>query len=325
MISFNSYRENGRRRINSDPVSTLHFHSSGDVEFMSAPAGGAANDLIDGQGGTVASRMFITNEGKGGINTNNPAYQLDVNGETNANDLKVNGNTVNLWQKTTGSNDIHFSNRNVGIGISSPSAKLEINGNLIVNGKIKGALSNLWSTAGWEVPIITDLGSAWRADQPLSNGLYTGFGMATSGWYWILSGGTGSTGTPFYPMQLALDGNQPNGIRLQVCGAVYAMRLKVETNGWCDYVFNKDYKRMNINEKEEFYIQFNHLPFMPSAGDILNEGIDFESAIKGLLIEVEETRLDLTDLSKQIIVLEKENADLKSAVNQLQSRIKSNH
>lgn len=168
-------------------------------------------------------------------------------------------------------------------------------------------------------PNVTNLGCAWRTNTPLSNGLYTGFGMATSGWFWILSGGTGNSGTPFYPMYLTLAAGEPNGILLKVCGTISAMRLRVEIAGGCDYAFDEGYKRMSIIEKEKFYTLHKHLPSIQPAGEMLKEGMDIESVIKGLLIEAEETRLDLTDLSKQIIVLIKENTDLKSTVKQLRS------
>jgi len=39
--------------------------------------------------------------------------------------------------------------------------------------------------------------------------------------------------------------------RLEVCGTIRAKEVRVET-GWCDYVFEKDYKLRTVDELDRY-------------------------------------------------------------------------
>ncbi|MCJ8344350.1 hypothetical protein MJH12_02330 [bacterium] len=83
-------------------------------------------------------RLFIKQGGNIGIGTIEPAHKLDVAGTINAENILING--VPITQIVTNAspwhsdgNNVNFSEGNLGLGTSNPSAKLDINGDLKVS------------------------------------------------------------------------------------------------------------------------------------------------------------------------------------------------
>lgn len=79
----------------------------------------------------------------GQLNTN---YRLDVNGTINATEYRLNGQVLNMGggssQWITNGTNIHYSTGNVGIGITSPTQKLDVNGNIKLTGDLIVANTN---------------------------------------------------------------------------------------------------------------------------------------------------------------------------------------
>lgn len=110
-----------------------------------------------------------------GIGTLNPKWRLDVTGPVNASEYRINGALVNFSGGTnpwtiSGSN-ISYTTGNVGIGTASPTQKLDVNGNLKLNGDL--LLSNSGSTL--PVGLTTEFNNSellsawsinWLASQP---------------------------------------------------------------------------------------------------------------------------------------------------------------
>jgi hypothetical protein len=97
--------------------------------------------------------------------------------------LLVIGSAVQA-QWTTGTNINNTNSGNVGIGTTSPNAKLDINGNLIVQGTTNTSLSN-----------VTQAASVRLAAR--NNGNSIEFGHANTSGYGSTIGGTYSSGFPF--------------------------------------------------------------------------------------------------------------------------------
>ena len=74
--------------------------------------------------------------------------------------------------------------------------------------------------------------------------------------------------------------------------------MKVELSGdgtgdWPDYVFNSTYQLRPLAEVEAFIKTNSHLPEIPSAEEVANEGIDLAEMDASLLKKIEELTLYL--------------------------------
>jgi hypothetical protein len=88
--------------------------------------------------------------------------------------------------------------------------------------------------------------------------------------------------------------------RLAVNGSIRAKEVKVEATGWPDYVFQKDYKISSLADLDR-YIKLNkHLPGIPDAQEVKENGIELGEMNKLLLQKIEELTLHLIEKDKTI-------------------------
>ncbi|MFH1319555.1 MAG: hypothetical protein ABII90_02730, partial [Bacteroidota bacterium] len=105
----------------------------------------------------------------------------------------------------------------------------------------------------------------------------------------------------------------PDGFMLAVCGNIKAKEVEVDAT-WCDYVFDENYERMSWQEKAEFIKENKHLPGIDPGKKIEEEGLSVGKTMAGITLNVEENRLDITDLYKMYYELKEENAMLKQLI-----------
>ena len=86
--------------------------------------------------------------------------------------------------------------------------------------------------------------------------------------------------------------------------------VNVEMSNAADYVFDENYDLKSLNEVESFVKENKHLPGMPSAAEMAENGMSVATMSNLLLEKVEE-------LTLHMIRLEKENAALKAEVKSL--------
>lgn len=91
-----------------------------------------------------------------------------------------------------------------------------------------------------------------------------------------------------------------NGFYCSYDGQVRAKSLKVTLDGWSDFVFDDNYRLPSLKEVEQYISQHRHLPDIPSAKEVEQEGIDLGQMNAKLLQKVEELTLYVIDLQKQI-------------------------
>lgn len=89
-----------------------------------------------------------------------------------------------------------------------------------------------------------------------------------------------------------------------VKGKIRAQEMKVEIANWPDYVFYKGYKLPSLLETEIYIKEKGHLPGIPSAEDVKNNGIHLGEMNAKLLQKIEELTLFLIEKEKQIKELE---------------------
>jgi hypothetical protein len=207
----------------------------------------------------------------------------------------------------------------VGIGITNPTqAKLVVNGNSgrLTNAVFGGdgtgiSLQKNWPTIGY---------NSYRDDYNNQRYLGTGWAYGTSvdqvnGVYFWNKMGYGAADGPvgsseLYVMGLSQDGNlgigtQPSSYyKLAVNGFVRSKEVVVET-GWADYVFAKDYKLPSLIEVEKYIKANNHLPEIPSAKEIQENGLKVGEVQTKMMQKIEELTLYIIEQNKRIEALEK--------------------
>jgi hypothetical protein len=115
------------------------------------------------------------------------------------------------------------------------------------------------------------------------------------------------------------DGNSTqtdkSNFKVKTNGTVYAREVFVQLTPFPDYVFKPDYKLMPIGELE-FYVKTNsHLPNVPTAADIKENGANLGEIQKANIEKTEELYLYLFELNKKVEALAKENEELKAQIN----------
>lgn len=98
-------------------------------------------------------------------------------------------------------------------------------------------------------------------------------------------------------------GETADAFKLYVEGGIRTERVKVDVaslNGWADYVFASDYQMLSTEELEAYIKEHGHLPGVPSAEEVVENGLDLGEMNKILLEKVEELTLRVLELEKQV-------------------------
>lgn len=101
---------------------------------------------------------------------------------------------------------------------------------------------------------------------------------------------------------------------------ILSEKLKValkSTGDWADYVFEPEYKAnmLTLEEVEAFTIKNKHLPNVPSAGELVEKGLDFNETSRMFMEKIEELTLYMIEINKEMKALKAENASLKLKLN----------
>ncbi|MEN0010456.1 hypothetical protein [Flavobacterium nitrogenifigens] len=105
---------------------------------------------------------------------------------------------------------------------------------------------------------------------------------------------------------------------LFVKGGILTEEVRVNLQGdWADYVFSKDYELMPLQKIEIFIKENGHLPNMPSAKQVKEEGIELGQIAKMQQEKIEELTLHMIEQNKTIEKQSEEIKELKELVKQL--------
>jgi hypothetical protein len=115
-------------------------------------------------------------------------------------------------------------------------------------------------------------------------------------------------------------GTEPTTIgtlRLAVAGKIGAYGIHVTNIGaaWPDYVFQPAYRLTPLSELETYVRAHHHLPDVPSAKQVAQDGLDLVRMDALLLQKVEE-------LTLHMIALQKENAALQTQLKKLEAAVR---
>ncbi|NSW44550.1 MAG: hypothetical protein HPY79_01800, partial [Bacteroidales bacterium] len=101
--------------------------------------------------------------------------------------------------------------------------------------------------------------------------------------------------------------NNPKGYRFAVNGTMGAkdIFIEVDETPWPDYVFDEHYKLMPLPELETYLTKNKHLPDMPTANNIKENGLSLAEINAQLVKKIEELTLYIIELNKKIEKYEK--------------------
>lgn len=94
-------------------------------------------------------------------------------------------------------------------------------------------------------------------------------------------------------------------------GRVRATEVRVKTPIFPDYVFESDYNLMSLPEVDAFIQENKHLPNVPAAKEIVENGMEVGKMQVKQMEKIEELYLHVIQLEKRIKALEEENKELK--------------
>ncbi|MCL6294413.1 hypothetical protein [Jejuia spongiicola] len=107
----------------------------------------------------------------------------------------------------------------------------------------------------------------------------------------------------------------PPGYKLAVGGKVIAEEVKVQLQtSWPDYVFFKDYKLQSLQELEAYINKNGHLPNVPSAKEVVENGLELGEISKIQQEKIEELTLYVIEQNKinieQSLELKKQSKEI---------------
>lgn len=230
--------------------------------------------------------------------------------------------------------NIFQENGNVGIGITNPTSKLDVLGQ--INSYYVGLGQNDYNTSSKN---YVNLGANNHGSLILSSNLYVNGNddLRVANTHATMSGASilmpgnsrpNQGGIVFFTNQpspaiadsnfsgiaaMLIRGDGNVGIsspsdKLSVNGKIRAHEIKVETANWPDYVFAKEYQLPTLQETEEYIRTEGHLPGIPSAAEVKANGINLGEMNAKLLQKIEELTLIIIDLNKRT---EEQSRDLK--------------
>lgn len=105
--------------------------------------------------------------------------------------------------------------------------------------------------------------------------------------------------------------------KLAVNGVIHAKEVRVDLTGWCDYVFEEDYKLPTLEEVEKQIKLNGHLPNVPAACEMETTGLMVSQMAKIQQEKIEELTLYLIQQNKINEAQSKEIEELKAMVQAL--------
>jgi len=284
----------------------------------------------------AAPNMYNLNTGNVGIGKTNPGAKLDVNGifqvyptgssgTTGALKLRIEGvagasiiqaNSDVNWANhdiiinaanTTGAVPNHFvlyRTGNVAIGKAIPAVKLDVNGATQIypngNSGVDRALK-LRFTPGTSATIIeANSDFNWANHDIIVNAASASGGNINQ----LVAHRSGNVGI----------GTASPDQKLTVKGYIHAEEVRVDLNvPGPDYVFEKNYELLTLQNLEQYINQHKHLPEVPSATEMEANGVYLKEMNMLLLKKVEELTLHLIELNKQVQTMNKTIDQLKSS------------
>ncbi|MET3879161.1 hypothetical protein [Chitinophaga sp. OAE865] len=205
--------------------------------------------------------------------------------------VNTSGSTYSGSTYSTGG--VNYFSGNIGLGITNPVARLDIVG------------ATPWTANGWGKAIKLRMAQSIELEAGIRK---FGIGATSDTILCFFSTDADTVALPAkYHMVMTNSGNigigtlTPKSYKLAVEGTIGARRIKVtQQPNWADFVFHPGYKLPPLQEVESFITKNGHLPEIPTAAEVKENGVDVGEMNKLLLQKVEELTLYLIQQQKEI-------------------------
>ena len=285
--------------------------------------GGDDNPLDRGS----SSRFFIKDNGYVGIGTTNPETKLHVTGNimgrdiTATNDIQgknitaernIQGTNITATRDIQGAN-ITATNDIQGTNITATGdvtiSSLSEYSNKILKVGTGGLLSSssIHETTDGRVGIGTNTPATGiklhvNGDIQATNITATGNIQAAN----LVASGNNVFENLLVNNGIGINCDIESDYRLAVNGKIICTEMKVKARPWSDYVFDDQYTLKSLKEVELFIKKNKHLPDVPSAKDVEENGIEIGEMQAILLQKIEELTLYSIEQQKQILDLQEQ-------------------
>lgn len=280
---------------------TDNFQTPGDLDLVITQAGNMGLGILSPEATLhVVGSQLISETGEGYLQLGSPSgVQLRMD---NNEILARNGDAASPLYLQFWSGNLLLCDDNagrVGIGTSSPQAKLQITDG-----------SDVSLAGGGEIVLglttTSNLAMDGNEIQARNNGASSALFLQTSGGdVLMVPNETGQVG-----IGVTSSTNMPsNEYLLAVDGKIISEEVRVEVSGsWPDYVFQPGYALISLEELEQ-HIQTNgHLPGIPTAAQVHDEGILLGDMQRVVMEKIEELTLYVIALQKEMETLKSQNA-----------------
>lgn len=271
----------------------------------------------------------LPNSGNVGIGTTSPTTKLQVNGSARIDsslvvrdsvvfnktarvktDLRVDGKAILKGDVVIREGDFRIKPLGDTTLVGDGVLLINANGKVKNGGDLKSLIYN-FPPLPQQLPCLTDANGNlvysspfWQAGQQkmfvLNNNclpdVKVGIGVVPTAKLHI------KTSNTFQTKPILVEDHKGNKLlQLNSDGLLYAREIKVNLDqAWPDYVFEKNYPLMPLNEVKSFIATNKHLPNVPSASEMQEQGINVAETNVLLMEKVEELTLYLIDLQEQL-------------------------
>lgn len=306
---------NGNVSIGGYPIPAAKLHV---FEGSALPTGNNSEKLlatfqcsVDG-GNTFKSNLWLVRDKT--YSTTNDWYSAKLHDGISIDDqFKIPGNNTKTWWERNPNQDIQAW------GNGSTTHMMMLGGRLSLNNPSSSPAARLdvKETDGAYHAIIARAYHTYDFGYAISSRVRMNYTKALSVTHEYFGGNQTQlnpketfvvygNGTTRIGEKMPLSTGVHNDAMLSVYGKVLATSfyVTVAPGVWADYVFEEDYELTSLRDTEDFVKQKKHLPGVPSASDVEQNGVDILEANVVLLKKLEEAYLHIIELNKRVEQLE---------------------
>lgn len=266
-----------------------HLHIFGNTDYFH----GGTVMMVDSNGNQASDLIpkTATNMGKSARISlmNSTTGNISTDGSL----IMQNENNLNIWNQENGVVNIKSNNLNYALYGNHNRALLGSGLNL---GHPSYALQTIHSTTDNGLYVQTNTGSKYGVSVQVRE----------------------ETSTVF---ESTYQGASSAQFRVYGNGEVYARKYVTTLNPFPDYVFSDDYTLMSYQDLRNYIQTHKHLPNVPTAQEIEENGADLGEINRILVEKVEELTLYILELEDRLSEIEKEDTPTKAEENTLLERI----